>query len=87
MCDVIRHLPIKQNENSQKQSEKAKIFQRRYSIILKILPNKTIKKGYFKVHKQNVKGGHKISLNLATILVEQGYECVLGWLFLQDMLF
>ena len=38
-----RHLPIKQNEISQKQSEKAKIFQRRYSIILKVLPNKTIK--------------------------------------------
>ena len=33
----------------------------------------------FKVRKQNVKGGHKISLNLATILVEQGYECVPGW--------
>ena len=36
-------MPIKQNEISQKQSEKAKIFQRRYSIILKVLPNKTIK--------------------------------------------
>ena len=38
-----RHLHSKQNEISQKQSEKAKIFQRRYSIILKVLPNRTIK--------------------------------------------
>ena len=44
MCEHnSRHLHIKQNEISQKQSEKAKIFQRRYSIILKVLPNKTIK--------------------------------------------
>ena len=35
-------MPIKQNEISQKQSKKAKIFQRRYSIILKV-PSKTIK--------------------------------------------
>ena len=39
-----RHLHIKQTEISQKQSKIAEIFQRSYFIILKVLPNKTIKK-------------------------------------------
>ena len=38
---------MKQNEISQKQSEKAKILRRRYSIILNVLPNKAIK--YFQL--------------------------------------
>ena len=39
----------------------------------------------FKIHKRNVnsqaKGGHKISLHLATKLVDDGYECTPGWQF------
>ena len=33
----------------------------------------------FNIHKRQVKGGHKISLDLATKLVDGGYECVPGW--------
>ena len=33
----------------------------------------------FKIHKQNVKGGRKISLDLANRLSKLGYECVPGW--------
>ena len=43
MKEIHKHLHIKQTEISQKQSKKAKIFQRSYFIILKVLPNKTIK--------------------------------------------
>ena len=32
----------------------------------------------FKTHKRNVKGGHKISLQLATKLDDHGYECIVG---------
>ena len=33
----------------------------------------------FKVHKSCVKGGHKISLELASKLSEQDYDCIAGW--------
>ena len=33
----------------------------------------------FKVHKNCVKGGHKISLELARKLSEQDYDCIPGW--------
>ena len=47
MCDVnSRHLHIKQTDISQKESEETKIFKRSYFIILKVLPNKTIKKQF-----------------------------------------
>ena len=43
-CDVnSRHLHIKQTDISQKESEETKIIKRSYFIILKVLPNKTIK--------------------------------------------
>ena len=33
----------------------------------------------FKTHKRNVKGGHKISLQLATKLLDHRYDCIPGW--------
>ena len=33
----------------------------------------------FKTHKQNVKGGHKISLQLATKRLDHRYDCIPGW--------
>ena len=33
----------------------------------------------FKTHKQNVKGGHKISLQLATKLLDHRYDCIPDW--------
>ena len=33
----------------------------------------------FKTHKQNVKGGLKISLQLATKLLDHRYDCIPGW--------
>ena len=33
----------------------------------------------FKTHKRNVKGGLKISLQLATILFDHRYDCIPGW--------
>ena len=33
----------------------------------------------FKTHKRNVKGGHKISLELATKLLDHRYDCIPGW--------
>ena len=33
----------------------------------------------FKTHKQNVKGGHKIPLQLATKLLDHRYDCIPGW--------
>ena len=33
----------------------------------------------FHIHKRQVKGGHKISLDLATKLLDDGYECLPGW--------
>ena len=35
----------------------------------------------FKTHKRIVKGGHKISLQLAAKLVDHGHECIPGWQF------
>ena len=33
----------------------------------------------FKTQKRNVKGGHKISLQLATKLLDHRYDCIPGW--------
>ena len=33
----------------------------------------------FKTHKRNVKGAHKISLQLATKLLDHRYDCIPGW--------
>ena len=33
----------------------------------------------FKTHKRNVKGGHKISLQLATKLLDHRNDCIPGW--------
>ena len=33
----------------------------------------------FHIHKRQVKGGHKISLDLVTKLLDDGYECLPGW--------
>ena len=35
----------------------------------------------FHIHKRQVKGGHKISLDLATKLLDDRYECLPGWHF------
>ena len=45
------------------------IFQRRFTKCCNL----------FKTHKRNVKEGHKISLQLATKLVDHGYECIRVW--------
>ena len=33
----------------------------------------------FKIHKRNVKGRHKISLQLVTKLLDHRYDCIHGW--------
>lgn len=38
----------------------------------------------FRVHKNNVKGGHKISLELASRLSELDYDCIPGWQFCRN---
>ena len=55
MCGDITDICLSNNEIYQKQSEKAKIFQRR-SIILKVLPNK--KKNNFEVRGSGEASGH-----------------------------